>query len=60
MGAYRISWKDYFKRFHNEYEKDKTDLVNKQLIKMLKELKKAGLFKFKCFQETKSCFEFMV
>lgn len=44
--------------FITEYGKDKTDLVNKQLIKMLKELKKAGIFQFKCFEETKACFEF--
>jgi hypothetical protein len=45
--------------FITEYGKDKTTLVNKQLNKMLKDLKKANLFKFNCYNDTKKCcFEF--
>ena len=46
------------KDFSNEYGKDNTKLVQKQILKMLRELKKKELFKFECFEDTKKeCFE---
>ena len=45
--------------FTTIYGKDKMQIIQKQILKMLKELNKKDLFKFECFSETKiECFEF--